>query len=100
MPFTQIIELDRVENPDALRDHLAGWDADQAGEAPGYRGARLLADREAAGRYLVEVDFESVEAAERNDRRQETTAWAAKLRELVGEDPSYRNLEPVYETGR
>lgn len=98
MPFTQIIELDRVDDADVLRDHLAGWDADQAGAAPGYRGARILADRDRPGRYLVVVDFESTEAAERNNGREETAAWAARLREFAGADPSYHNLEPVYTT--
>jgi quinol monooxygenase YgiN len=98
MSFTQIIELDGVSDEQALHTHLATWDAEQSGVAPGYLGCRILADNEAPGRYVVEVDFSSEEEAKRNNDRPETEAWAAKTRELASGDPTYRNLRQVCTT--
>lgn len=100
MSFTQIIEVRGVTDEKALRDHIAGWDAEQAGVAPGYRGARVLAEPTAAGQYLVEVDFSSEEEAKGNNEREETAAWARKLRELADGEPTYRNLREVATTYR
>lgn len=98
MSYTQIIEIDGARHLEGLRELIAGWDADQRGVAPGYLGARLLADQDATDRYLLEVDFSSPEEAARNNDRQETVDWARQLRALVGGEPTYRNLEPVYTT--
>jgi hypothetical protein len=100
MSFTQLIEVDGARDAEALHDLLSRWDAEQKGVAPGYLGARLLADRATSDRYLVEVDSSSAEEAERNNEREETAAWAARLRELAGAEPTYRNLQPVYTTDR
>jgi antibiotic biosynthesis monooxygenase (ABM) superfamily enzyme len=99
MSFTQIIELDGVADEHVLHEHLAGWHDEQAGQAPGYLGARALADRDAPGRYLIEVDFSSEEEAKRNSDRPETSAWAERLQSLTGTAPTYRNLRGVYATG-
>ncbi len=99
MTFTQIIEVEGVDDEQALRDHLATWDTDQAGSAPGYLGARLLADTDAPGRYHVVVDFASEDEAKANNDRPETAAWADRTRELSGGEPTYRNLRSVYATG-
>jgi quinol monooxygenase YgiN len=98
MAFTQIIELDGIDDEQALHDHLAGWDAEQAAVAPGYLRARAFADQEAPGRYLIEVDFSSEEEAKRNSERPETSAWADRLQGLTGSTPTYRNLRGVYAT--
>lgn len=100
MSFTQIIEIDGINDEQALHDHVASWDAEQADVAPGYRGARVLADHDAPGRYLVEVDFSSQEEAQRNSAREETGAWAKQLRALGGGNPGYRNLRQVCTTYR
>jgi quinol monooxygenase YgiN len=99
MSFTQIIELDGVSDEHVLQDHLAGWHDEQAGQAPGYLRARALADRDAPGRYLIEVDFSSEEEAKQNSDRPETSAWADRLQSLTGTSPTYRNLRGVYTTG-
>lgn len=98
MSFTQIMEIDGVKDEQALHDHVAGWDAEQAGVAPGYRGTRVLADRDTPGRYLIEVDFSSEEEARRNNDREETAAWAKQLQELAGGEPIYRDLRQVCTT--
>jgi hypothetical protein len=97
--FTQIIELEGVTDEQALRDHIARWHREQSGEAPGYQHARVLADRDGNGRYLVEVEFSSVDEAERNNGREATERWATGLRDLATQQPGYRNLEARYATG-
>lgn len=97
MAFTQIITIDGADEQ-ALHDHVAAWDAEQAGVAPGYQGARVLADQQRPGRYVIEVDFDSEDGAKRNNDRAETKAWAEQLRELAGGEPSYRDLREVCTT--
>ena len=41
--FTQTIEV-QTDDEAALRDHVAGWHAEQTGIAPGYRRERVLAE--------------------------------------------------------
>jgi quinol monooxygenase YgiN len=97
MSFTQIITVE-VSDEQALRDHIANWDREQSGEAPGYVGSRVLADQDQPGSFLIEVDFTSQEEAQRNNDRPETQQWAEQLRSLVDGDPSYRNLRRVFAT--
>jgi quinol monooxygenase YgiN len=97
MTFTQTMEV-QASDEAALRDHLAGWHAEQAGIAPGYRRSRLLADTKQSGRYVIEVDFTSPEEAAHNNERPETAAWAAKLGELVTGAPEYRDFRLVCTT--
>lgn len=98
MTFTQIIEVGGADER-ALRDHIATWDAEEAGRAPGYLGARLFADADRSGRHVVAVDFASPEQAAENNTREATGAWAAELRDLSrGGEPIYRNLHLVYAT--
>lgn len=96
MSFTQVITVEGADEG-ALLDHLARWHSDQAGVAPGYVGARVLAE-EGSSRHLIEVDFTSEEEARRNNDRPETAAWAEGLQQLVGGQPSYQNLRQVYRT--
>jgi quinol monooxygenase YgiN len=101
MAFTQIMTVEGADEQ-ALHDLVAKWDADQAGIAPGYLGARVLADQKTAGRYLIVVDFTSEEEARQNSERPETNAWAEKLRELADGEPTYLDLREVcttYERG-
>ncbi|TVP68939.1 MAG: hypothetical protein EA340_07960 [Nitriliruptor sp.] len=97
MSFTQMMSV-RTQDPDRLRELLAGWHQDQHGTAPGYEGARLLADREQPDRWLIEVDFTSREEAERNNERPETADWASRLREVVEGDPDYHDYDLTYTT--
>lgn len=96
MAFTQIITVEGADQQ-ALHDHVSAWDAEQSGVAPGYLGARILAD-DGEGRFLIEVDFSSEEEARRNDDRAETQAWAQKLSELATVGISHRNLRQVCTT--
>lgn len=97
MPFTQQITVEGVDDQ-AIHEHVATWDAEQSGKAPGYLGARVLADGE--GRHVIEVDFSSEEEARRNNGRPETQQWAEALKGLAGGEPSYRDLRQVCTTYR
>lgn len=97
MKFTQIIEVDGAEEQ-VLRDHIATWDAEQSGQAPGYLGARLFIDADSSGRHVLEVDFASLEQAEENNAREVTADFAARLSDLANAEPIYRNLHQVYST--
>jgi quinol monooxygenase YgiN len=98
MTFIQIIEVEAREAA-ALHEHVARWDAEQAGIAPGYMGSRVLSDLGAPGRYVIEAEFSSRAEAEENNDRPETAAWAAKLADLVTSSPVYRSFELEYSTG-
>lgn len=97
MSFTQLIEVDGVDEQ-ALHQHVSAWDSEQKGVAPGYLGARVLADEGTPGRHIIEVDFSSIEEAERNNERPETESWATKLRELAEAEPTYRDTRRVCTT--
>jgi quinol monooxygenase YgiN len=97
MPFTQTMSV-HVDAAEPLVELIERWDRDQRGAAPGYQGARLLADQDNGGRYLIEVDFSSREEAERNNERAETQAWAEKLKGFVQGEPEYDNYEVAYTT--
>jgi quinol monooxygenase YgiN len=98
MTFIQTIEVE-ARDVGALRDHVAAWHAEQAGIAPGYVGSRVLADLGAPGRYVIEAEFRSPVEAEQNNDRPETSAWAAKLADLVTSAPAYRSFELAFRTG-
>ena len=97
MAFTQTMTV-QTSSADALADLLEGWHRDQKGVAPGYLGARLLADEDRSGRYVIAVDFSSEEEAQQNNGRPETQAWAEKLRGLAQGEPEYGNFEVAYTT--
>lgn len=98
MSFIQTMSI-RCDDPDALGRLLQSWHEDQAGVAPGYLGARVLADRDRPGHHLIEVEFSSAEEAKQNNDRPETAAWAQSLRELVEGDPEYADYDLVFTTG-
>ena len=93
--------------PKRLVELLAEWDEGQATtDVMGYIGTRLLADRDDPGHYLilaefaeVDGDLTSAEEAERNNQREETERWAAKLRALVEGEPEWIHFDELYRTG-
>ena len=98
MPFVQTIEID-TDDIGAVTDLVSKWHADQAGVAPGYQRARILADEERRRHYIIEVDFASKKEAETNNARPETGAWAERLGALTDGSPTFRNLALVHATG-
>ena len=106
MNFTQEISV-RCSDPDALVELLAEWDeAQSTTDVMGYIGTRLLADRDNPGRYTILAEFAEVDGdltpaqeAERNNQRDETERWAAKLRALVDGEPDWTHFDEIYRTG-
>lgn len=96
MSFTQLIELEDIDDDAAVRAHIAGWDEQEAEDAPGYLETRLFQDLDSTGRYLVAVEFSSQPEALRNNERAETGRWAQGLQELA--TTRYVNLKEVYRT--
>lgn len=91
--FKQLIEV-KTSDPDALVAHVDGYDASSA---VGLHDVALYKDRGREGVYFIEAVFSSREEAQKNSDREETDRWAARLRELIEDDPFYCDLEPVAE---
>ena len=89
--FKQLIEV-KTSDADALVAHVNGYDSSSA---VGLESAAIYKDGSRSDTYVIEALFTSREEAEKNNGRDETDRWAARLRELVEEEPSYRNLEQV-----
>ncbi len=106
MKFEQAISF-RCSDPGSLVDLLKEWDEAQAStDVMGYIGTRLLADRDDPGRYMILAEFADVdgdltpaEEAERNNQREATEAWVAKLRALVEAEPEWVHFDELYRTG-
>ena len=106
--FTQSISV-KCSDPakvEQLIELLREWDRNQAqADIMGYMGLRLLADRESPGEYLIVADFGVVDPdvpaadeAARNNDRPETQESARRIRELLDDEPVYRNYDWVYLT--
>jgi hypothetical protein len=103
--FTQTIAV-RCDDAAPIIELLEHWDLNQAStDIMGYMGTRLLADRESPGHFLIVADFgvvdpdvSAADEANRNNERPETEAWAARLLELIDDEPQYRHYDELYRT--
>lgn len=104
--FCQTIEIrtDRVDELVALTEE---WDDIHAmSDIVGYTGTQVFADRSDPGRFVVVASFAVVEpgisAAEeaaKNNEREITQQWAARVRELSTIPPIYHDYDELYRTG-
>ena len=92
MAFVQTISFttSRVDELKALSEE---WEGQADAQAPGFRGSRLLKDRDHDGSYMVIAEFDSYEQAMENSARPETDAMARKMSELVDGPVSYGNYD-------
>jgi hypothetical protein len=97
MSFVQTITV-RSTNMSALAEHLAAWHSEQCGIAPGYQGARLLADCDRPDHFTIEAAFATEEEAALNNGRPETLAWAEGLRSLAADEPRFVDQRVLLET--
>jgi hypothetical protein len=106
--FTQSISV-KCSDPakvEQLIELLREWDRNQAqADIMGYMGLRLLADRDSPDEYLIVADFgvvdpdvSAADEAARNNDRPETQQSAQRIRELLDDEPVYRNYDWVYLT--
>lgn len=65
--------------------------------APGFRGTKILRDRERANSYMVIAEFDSYELAMENSNRPETDAFAKEMSELSDGPPVFGNYDVVHE---
>lgn len=104
--FTQGIRI-KCADPDALIELHKEYDRNQASlDVMGFIGARILADRDTPGQFLILADFAEVdgtltaiEEAERNNQRNETEGWYTRLRELIDGEPEWIHYDEIYRTG-
>ena len=103
--FSQMVTLHCPDLP-KLIELIEAWDLSYAtSEIKGYMGARVLADREDASRYVVIVDFgvidpevSAAEEAELSNQRPETQAMAAAVTAIVQGPLEYHNYDEVFRT--
>ena len=93
----QLIEVRtaRWDEFTALSDE---WQARTEGTRP-HRIAFYCADRDRPDTYLVYVQWDSYEDAQRNNALPETHDISARMAELCDEPPIFRNLDVAVERG-
>jgi hypothetical protein len=104
--FSQTIRF-RCTDPEKLVQMAAEWDSLQAEmDLMGYMGSHILADRENPGLYLMIAEFgvvdpnvSAAEEAMKNNDREQTQEWAAKLLEIVEGEIEWGNFDEIYRTG-
>lgn len=89
MRFTQHI----VFYADSDEDVLGLVEAANPAEDSGFIRGRVLRFRDKPGRYVLQADFESLEAAEANNDRPETQEWADRLRAVARSEIKWENLD-------
>jgi len=94
MKFTQHVVF-YAPDEEALQSQVEEMSKDA--DAPGFTGGRLLRFRDKPGRYVIQADFDSWEAAEANNDRPETQEGAEKLMGLVDGEVKYENLDVLAE---
>lgn len=96
MAFIQTISFStsRVDEIKAMAEEYNG---DGGASAPGYRGSKILKDRDRENAYMVIAEFDSYELAMENSARPETDAIAKKMGELVDGAPTYGNYDVIDE---
>lgn len=92
MQFTQHIVFE-ASDQSALEHMLQEWRLAGPNEGVGFLGGRLLRFRDKPGKYVLQADFDSWEAAEANNERQTTKEWRAKLDELIDGEAKFENLD-------
>ena len=89
MRFTQHIVFYADSDQDVLELVSKGDGTDE----PGRIGGRVLRFRDKPGRYVIQADFESWEAAQANNDRPETQEWAKRLSTIAQGEIKWENLD-------
>jgi hypothetical protein len=103
--FTQVISF-RSDQPETLIALAREWDALQASEdVMGFMEARILADRDDPGRYVMIADFGEVDpnltAAQEaflNNERPQTQQFAERFRAVTVGEPEWHHYDEIYRT--
>jgi hypothetical protein len=103
--FTQTMTV-RCRDRHKLLALAAAWDIGQAdAELTGYRGGRILADRNDPNRYVIIADFAMIDpevsAADeacRNNERSETQASTVLLRAILDDEIEFHDYDEIART--
>jgi len=85
-----------TSKPDEIRALSEAFDRDNP-DAPGFRSAKVLKDRDRENAFMIVAEFDSYELAMENSARPETDAFAKRLGELIDGPPEYRNFDVLSE---
>lgn len=96
MGFIQTISFS-TSRVDEIRALAKEFQRGQGGAAPGFRGTKILKDRDRDSAYMVIAEFDSYELAMENSARPETDAFAKKMGELVDGAVTYGNYVVIDE---
>jgi len=96
MTFIQTISFS-TSRIDEMQKLMERWDQEQSEPAPGFRGLKLLKDRDNENAYLVIAEFENYELAMENSNRPETDAYAKEMGELTDGPMTYGNYDVIAE---
>jgi quinol monooxygenase YgiN len=96
MTFIQTISFS-TGRMDEMQKLMQRWDQEQADPAPGFRGLKILKDRDNENAYMVIAEFESYEQAMENSNRPETDAFAKEMGTLTDGPMTYGNYDEVTE---
>jgi quinol monooxygenase YgiN len=94
--FVQIMQwkTSRIDEVTKLSEE---YRAGRAGTGSGPTRVQVLADKDNPNTYYTVAEFESVEAAEENSGRADTSEFAAKLAELCDGPPTFHNTEVIFD---
>ena len=104
--FTQGVRF-KCSDPDALVQMMTEYDMVSASaDLMGFIGARVLADRDVPGQYMVIAEFAEVDGdltpaqeAERNNQRNEIEGWWPRFAALIDGEPEWSHYDEIYRTG-
>ena len=97
MAFVQTVtfKTSRIDEMKRLLDEFN----EQQGDAQvrGFRGTKLLRDRDNEDAFLVLADFVSYDLAMENSARPETDAFAKRMAEMSDGPPTFGNYDLIHE---
>jgi quinol monooxygenase YgiN len=96
MTFIQTISFS-TSRMDEMQKLMERWDQDRSEPAPGFRGLKILKDRDSENAYMVLAEFENYELAMENSNRPETDAFAKEMGELTDGPMTYGNYDVIAE---
>ena len=96
MVFIQTISFS-TSRYDEMQKMMDEFDDQQGDQSPGFRGLKILRDRDNANAYLIVAEFDSYEQAMENSARPETDAFAKRMSEMSDGAPSFGNYDLVHE---
>jgi quinol monooxygenase YgiN len=96
--FVQFVEFTASpEQFEQLRKLSDEWDAARGAEVTEVTRRVLAQDRSSPGTYVLVVTFPSEEDAKANNEHPVTQQFAARLADLLGGPPKFRDLDVVEE---